>query len=96
MRLVRVLLSLALLVCLAPLLSMAAADIIANIYGCKVDLTAAHPCLVGGRDIGHTLLTLGMMGYFLMATFPIAAGIIGCWILIEVVAWVVRRRRAPS
>jgi hypothetical protein len=96
MRLLRVLLSLALLACLLPLLSMAAADIIGNVYGCKVDLTAAHPCIVGGKDIGHALLTLGMMGYFLMATFPIAAGIVGAWILIEVVAWIVRRQRTES
>ncbi len=96
MRLLRVLLSLALLACLLPLLSMAAADIIANVYGCKVDLTAAHPCIVGGKDIGHTLLTLGMMGYFLMATFPIAAVIVGAWMIIEVVAWIVRRHRTEG
>lgn len=93
MRIFRALMALALLFCLSPLLSMAAADIIANIYGCKVDLAAPHPCIVGGSDIGQTLLTLGMMGYFLMATFPIAAGVAGVWIVVEIIAWIMRRRR---
>lgn len=94
MRIFRALMALALLACLSPLLSMAAADIVANIYGCKLDLTGAHPCMVGGSDIGHTLLTLGMMGYFLMATLPIAAGVVATWVIVEVIAWAARRRAA--
>lgn len=94
MRIFRALMSLALLACLSPLLSMAAADIVANIYGCKLDLAAPHPCMVGGTDIGQTLLTLGMMGYFLMATLPIAAGVVGAWVVVEVIVWVVRSRAA--
>lgn len=83
--------SVALLACLSPLLLMAAAEIIAQLYGCNVDLTAAHPCMVGGTDIGHTLLTMGMMGYFLFITLPAAATVVGVWLLIEVVAWARRR-----
>lgn len=96
MRIFRALMALALLVCLSPLLSMAAADIIGNLYGCNVDLTGPHPCVVGGRDIGQTLLTLGMMGYFLMATLPIAAGVACVWVIVEIIAWVMRRRRAHA
>lgn len=92
MRIFRALMSVVLLVLLSPLLSMAAADIVANIYGCQADLTSAHPCVVGGTDIGHTLLTLGMMGYFLMATLPIAAGVAGFWIVVEIIVWIRRTR----
>jgi len=96
MRVFRALMAVALLVCLAPLLSMAAAEFIAQIYGCKVDLTAAHPCMVNGRDIGHTLLTLGMMGYFLFATMPAVVGIVVAWVLVEVIAWLRRSSRATA
>ena len=52
------------------MMSMAVAEFIAQVYGCKLDLASVHPCIVGGRDIGHDLLTLGMMGYFLFVTMP--------------------------
>lgn len=95
MRWLRVLMVLVLLVCLAPLFCMAVAEVIARINGCKLDLVSAHPCIVGGQDIGDTLLTLGSMGYFLMATLPWAMVVVAAWIIIEIIAWV-RRRAARS
>ena len=83
-----------LLVCLAPLLSMAAAEFIAQVNGCKLDLASVHPCVVGGRDIGHALLTLSMTGYFLFATMPAVFFIVIAWVLIEVIAWLRRNSRA--
>jgi hypothetical protein len=66
----------------------------AQLYGCKLDLVAAHPCIVGGRDIGHGLLTLGMMGYFLFATMPFIVGIVAVWLLAEFIRW--GRSRSPA
>jgi len=86
MRAFRALMSVALLLCLSPLLLMAAAAFIARIYGCSLDLTGAHPCVVGGQDIGHALLTLGMMGYFLFITLPAAAAVSGAWAIVEIIA----------
>jgi hypothetical protein len=83
--------SVLLLACLAPFLSMAVAESIAQIYGCKLDLAGVHPCIVGGRDIGHGLFTLGMMGYFLFVTLPAAATVVAVWIAIELIAWARRR-----
>jgi hypothetical protein len=80
-----------LLLGLAPLMSMAAAEFIAQVNGCKLDLTGGHPCIVGGQDIGHALLTLGMMGYFLFATLPAVAAIVGLWVVVELIAFVRRR-----
>jgi hypothetical protein len=91
MRIFRALMSVLLLACLAPLLSMAVAESVAQIYGCKLDLAGVHPCMVGGRDVGHALLTLGMMGYFLFVTLPAAAAVVGVWIVIELIAWARRR-----
>lgn len=91
MRAFRALMSVALLACLSPLLIMAVAEFIAQIYGCNLDLTGAHPCMVGGRDVGHALLTMGMMGYFLFVTLPAAAAVVGAWIIVEAIAWLRRR-----
>ncbi len=91
MRAFRALMSVSLLLCLSPLLLMATAEAIGQIYGCNTDLTAAHPCIVGGQDIGQTLLTMGMTGYFLFLTFPAAAAVVGAWVVVEGIAWLRRR-----
>ena len=91
MRAFRAVMAILLFICLLPLMSMAAAEFIAQVNGCKLDLTGAHPCVVGGRDIGHDLLTLGMMGYFLFATMPAVAAIVVLWVLVELVAFARRR-----
>ncbi len=96
MRLFRALMVVALLACLSPLFAMGIADAIAHWHGCKLDLASVHPCIVGGKDIGHALLTLGFMGYFLMATFPIAIAVAVFWLIVEIVAWGRRRTASAS
>ena len=75
---------------------MAVAEFIAQVNGCKLDLASVHPCVVGGRDIGHALLTLGMMGYFLFATMPAVFAIVIAWVLVELIAWLRRSSRASG
>ncbi len=96
MRAFRALMAVLLFLCLLPLMSMAVAEFIAQLYGCKLDLASVHPCIVGGRDIGQDLLTLGMMGYFLFATMPGVVAIIAIWIIVELIAWVRRRSLAAG
>ena len=91
MRTFRAVMAILLLLGLAPLMSMAAAEFIAQVNGCKLDLTGAHPCIVAGQDIGHTLLTLGMMGYFLFVTLPAVTAVVGLWIVVELIAFMRRR-----
>lgn len=91
MRAFRALMSVLLLACLSPFLLMAAAESMAQIYGCKLDLASVHPCIVAGRDMGQDLLTTGAMGYFLFITLPVAAAVVGAWIIVELVAWARRR-----
>ncbi len=93
MRLFRTLMVLAITVCLLPVLSMGAAQAIADYYGCTLDLASAHPCIAGGKDIGQDLLTLGMMGWFLFATMPALLGLVALWAIVELVRWAARRRR---
>ena len=94
MRAFRDLMAVLLFLCLLPMMSMAAAEFIAQLYGCKFDLASVHPCMVGGRDIGQDLLTLGMMGYFLFVTMPGVVAVIAIWIIVELIAWA--RRRSPA
>ena len=92
MRAFRALMSVLLLICLSPFVLMAVAESIAQIYGCKLDLAAPQPCIVNGRDMGHDLLTMGMVGgYSLFITLPAAAAVVGLWILTEIIAWARRR-----
>jgi hypothetical protein len=94
MRLFRTLIIIAIIVCLLPVLSMGVAQAIADYYGCKLDLASAHPCMVGGKDIGHDLLTLGMMGWFLFSTMPVLLGFVALWVIVEIVRWAARGRTA--
>jgi hypothetical protein len=96
MRAFRALMAVLLFLCLLPMMSMAVAEFIAQIYGCKLDLASVHPCTVGGRDIGHDLLTLGMMGYFLFATMPGVAAIVVVWVVVELIHWVRVRSTAAG
>lgn len=92
MRVFRILAVTVILLCLAPLASMAAADLIATIYGCTIDLASKHPCVVGGTDIGDTLMALGMMGWFLMTTLPVLLATLVLWIIVEIARWAAMRR----
>ena len=91
MRAFRAVMAILLLLGLSPLMCMAAAEFIAQVYGCKLDMAGAHPCVVGGSDIGHGLLTLTYMGYFLFVTMPAVAGIVVLWVVVELIAFVRRR-----
>jgi hypothetical protein len=92
MRLFRILMGVLILLAALPALSMVAAETIARIYGCALDLAAPKPCMVGGEDIGQGLFTLGMMGWFLFATMPVLVTLVLAWILTELVYRHVHRR----
>jgi hypothetical protein len=53
-----------------PMIPVFAAAIIASHYGCQVDEGGTHPCIVFGKDIGGTLYSMGVMGWFGLVTFP--------------------------
>lgn len=88
----RILASILILACLAPLFSMVAADVVARIYGCDLDLAATHPCMAGGSDIGQTLMTMGMMGWYLMTTLPVLLAVAVLWTIVEIARWFALRR----
>jgi hypothetical protein len=85
MRLFRIAVALGLALCLLPLVSTMAAGLIASHYGCQLNEGSVHPCVIGGQDRGSTLYTLGMMGWFMIATLPIGAGLVVLWLAVELI-----------
>lgn len=80
--------------CALPFILSMGAQLIATVAGCELDLASVHPCVVAGRDIGHALLVIGMMGYGLFFTFPVLIVLVPVWILVELVCWVRGRSAA--
>ena len=84
MRLFRILVLVASLICLSPAAVLTAVAITAGILGCRVHEGFKEPCLAGGTDIGGTLYAFGMSGWLLIATLPILAGVLVMWAVVEV------------
>src|SRR4029077_7113249 len=70
---------------LAPVASVAVAGWIANSNGCKLDEGSVHPCVIGGRDYGQLLYTLGVLGWLMLATIPGGALALMVWLIILIV-----------
>ena len=66
-------LALIVIVALAPVFSVVLCGVIANAYGCKVDEGSVHPCIIGGKDYGQMLYTLGVLGWLMLLTLPAGA-----------------------
>ena len=54
----------------APIGSVITCAWIANSHGCKVDEGSVHPCIINGKDYGHLLYTLGVLGWLILVTIP--------------------------
>jgi hypothetical protein len=54
-----------------PIATVATAGAIARWNGCTLHEGAAHPCLVGGWNLGGTLYTMSVLGWFMIATIPL-------------------------
>ena len=80
-----------LLAAFAPVISVIIAGSIAEANGCELDEGSVHPCIVNGKDIGDTLYTMGMMGWFMIASIPLGLGAVVVYLLIVLVVWLVRR-----
>ena len=80
-----------------PIASIAAAGAIARWNGCTLHEGFVNPCPVGGWDIGGTLYTMSVMGWFLIVSIPLGVVALAVW----TTAWLLwaivrRRRRAPT
>lgn len=84
------------IVALAPIGSVVACGWIADAHGCKVDEGSVHPCIINGQDYGHTLYTLGVLGWFMLLTLPGGALATVIWLLVLVVHWSRWRKAAVT
>jgi hypothetical protein len=89
-----------LLIAFSPFLVAMIAGSIASANGCRLDEGNIHPCIVNGQDIGQTLYTLGMMGWFAIATIPLGLAAAGIYlvgvILFYLFSRLYRRKRQLS
>lgn len=63
---------------ISPILLALLAGTFAQANDCRLDEGSVHPCVVGQRDYGALLYSLGVMGWFGLLTLPggmLAAGI---------------------
>jgi hypothetical protein len=79
-----------------PVVLATTAGVTAWWNGCTLNESGAHPCVVGGRDIGPTLYSMGLTPWFLIALIPLG--------VIAAIAWTsgwltwgaVKRRKAAA
>ena len=70
---------------ISPIIPVSISSSIAEQHGCVVHEGFATPCIVDGKDIGEDLYTMGMMGWFFLATAPIGLGALLIWLVGTVV-----------
>lgn len=78
-------LALILIFALWPVASVATAGWIAEVNGCIVDEGSIHPCIVNGADWGDTLYTLGVLGWFMLATVPMGGIALFVWLFVLII-----------
>ncbi|KKB68291.1 hypothetical protein BBMA_3764 [Burkholderia pseudomallei MSHR1079] len=68
-----------LVIALFPVLSVAAAGIVADAAGCELNEAAAHPCLIGGVDFGEMLYAMGVLGWLMLGSLPVGGVLLMGW-----------------
>ncbi len=91
-----ILLVLIVLVAFGPALGALASQLVAEGFGCQVDLNRVIPCVIGGKDYGQTFYDLGFLIWYSYLSLPAGAVLFGVWLVAAVIALIVSRRRAPA
>jgi hypothetical protein len=79
-----------------PVVLATVAGVTASINGCTLNESGVHPCIVGGRDVGSTLYSMGMTPWFLIALIPLGAIAAVAWTTGWLIWTAVRKRRAAA
>jgi hypothetical protein len=88
-----VLLVLILLFKFGPALVAVISQLIAESFGCQVDLNRVIPCVIGGKDYGQTLYELGFSIWYSYLTLPAGAALLGIWAVAAIITFVIVNQR---
>ena len=75
-----------LLICIAliafgPALIAVVSQMIAESFGCQVDLNRVIPCVIGGKDYGETFYNLGFAIWYSYLSLPVAGALFVIWLV---------------
>jgi hypothetical protein len=79
-----------------PVILVAIAGAIASANGCELNETVINSCIVNGREMGNTLYSMGVMGWFMLVTIPTGLLALLLFLLFLLIEWIVGRTRTKS
>lgn len=62
-----------------PLICALGAGTIASMAGCQLDEGSVHACYILGEDRGPLLYEMGVLGWFILMSFPAGILLLICW-----------------
>ena len=83
-------------ICLGPWILVATAAEVASANGCQLDEGSVHSCVINGKDYGDTLYGMGLMGWIGIATLPLSLILVGVYLAVVLVFWLVRRNKEKT
>jgi hypothetical protein len=66
---------------ISPMIPVSIAASIAERNNCVLHEGFVNPCVVNGVDMGQNLYTMGMMGWFIIATIPLGLSVLALYII---------------
>ena len=90
------LLILILLIGLGPALIAVGAQLIAEGFGCEVDLNRVIPCVIHGKDYGQTVYDLGFAIWYSYLSIPAGLVLLGVWAAAALIALIVHWRKTAA
>ena len=85
-----------LLYTVGPVLSVMIASAVASRYGCRLDESQAHTCLVGGWDAGATLYAMSVSAWFALVTLPSGGLALLTYTVLLVILATSRKKKPPA
>jgi hypothetical protein len=77
-----------------PAILAGTAGSIATANGCELNEGVINSCIVDGREMGETLYSMGVMGWFMLVTIPTGLLALLIFLLLLLIEWIVGRARA--
>jgi hypothetical protein len=87
-----ILLVLVALVAFGPALIAVGSQLVAEAFGCQVDLNRVIPCEIGGKDYGQTFYDLGFSIWYSYLSIPAGLVLLGVWAVAAIIAFLVSWR----